>query len=66
MKNKNLNPMKIIQTPINEKENSLNKIRGGKEILEVLHTGEKDLLHMVAETFTLVTGGNFKKRKNIA
>ena len=58
--------MKIVHNQVNQNQNSLNAIPGGKKLNNALAAGEKELLHLVAETFTLVTGGNFKKRKNIA
>jgi hypothetical protein len=56
--------MKIVHNQ--EKQMPLSTIHGGKESAVVLRDGEKELLHLVAEAFSIVTGGNFKKRKNIA
>ena len=45
---------------------SLNTIRGGKRISDVLLTVEKELLTQMAETLTIIYGGHFKKRRQIA
>ena len=58
--------MEIIHNQNIIKSFSLNAIRGDKQVTDVLLSTEKDLLSQMAETFTIVNGGHFKKRRQIA
>ncbi len=46
--------------------NALSKLQDGKQLTDALLSGEKELLRQVAATFTIITGGSFKKRSTIA
>ena len=58
--------MKIIHNQNSEKLFFLNTINGGKGFPDTLHTGEKELLNKLAEAFTIINGGQFKKRRQSA
>jgi hypothetical protein len=58
--------MEIIRSQTKIKSPSLHSIRGGKEFSDILDSEARQLLHQVSETFTIITGGNFKRRNQSA
>ena len=58
--------MEIIHNQILNKTSSLNSVKGGRPISDSLHSDEKELLHQMSEAFTIINGGQFKKRRQIA
>ncbi len=58
--------MEIIHYQNPSKTFSLNSVRGGKRISDALQSAEKDLLNQMSEAFTIINGGHFKKRRQIA
>jgi hypothetical protein len=57
--------MEIVQNQ-SLKPYPLQAIRGGKSLNDLLHSDEKELLNQLSEAFTIINGGQFKKRKQIA
>jgi hypothetical protein len=45
---------------------SLNTVRGGKNASDTLQAAEKELLYQMSETFTIIYGGQFKRRRQTA
>jgi hypothetical protein len=58
--------MEIVHNLNNNKSFSLNTVHGDKNVSDTLRENEKELLHQMAEAFTVVTGGQFKRRRQIA
>lgn len=58
--------MEIIHNQIQNKTFSLNSVKGGIRISDSLHSDEKELLQQMSEAFTIINGGQFKKRRQIA
>ena len=58
--------MEIIHNRNLNKTSSLNSVKGGRSISDLLHSDEKELLHQMSEAFTIINGGQFKKRRQIA
>lgn len=58
--------MEIIHNQLPEQTISLNSVRGGRRISDSLHSDEKELLQQMSEAFTIINGGQFKKRRQIA
>lgn len=45
---------------------SLTKIKGGKRISDALQNNQKDLLEEMSMAFSIIHGGHFKQRRQIA
>ena len=58
--------MEIIHNLNNSHLLSLNTVRGGKRLSDALQAAEKELLNQMAEAFTVINGGQYKKRRQIA
>jgi len=58
--------MEIIQDQRVSKSPSLLVIPGGKSLNDTLHLGDKELLNQLSEAFTIINGGQFKKRRQSA
>ena len=58
--------MEIIHNQVPRKTFSLNTVHGGKQHSDTLQTAEKELLCQMSEAFTIINGGHFKKRRQIA
>ena len=57
--------MEIVHN-LNSSSSPLSSVRGGKRISDALQSAEKELLHQMAEAFTIINGGQFKKRRQTA
>ena len=58
--------MKVIHNQASSKSFSLNTVHSGKQHYDTLQTAEKELLCQMSEAFTIINGGHFKKRRQIA
>ena len=59
--------MKIVHhNPEETKSMSLNSLRGGKEFTDILQSAEMELLYQMSEAFTVINGGQFKRRRQSA
>ena len=59
--------MEIVHNnPEETKSMSLNAVRGGKEFTDILQSAQKVLLYQMSEAFTVINGGQFKKRRQSA
>ena len=58
--------MEIIHHQTETKSMSMNALRGGREITDILQSAEKELLYQMSEAFTVINGGQFKKRRQSA
>lgn len=57
--------MEIIYNLRSERENAFSTIRGGKDSAGILRDVEKDLLGQMAQAFTVVYGGEPKRRRGM-
>lgn len=59
--------MEIVHNLQTQNRFSLSTVRGEKKQSDnLLNDAEKNLLHQMAETFVVVTGGHFKSRRQSA
>jgi len=58
--------MEIIHNINPGKHFSLNTIKGGKRFSDALLSNEKELLNQLSDAFTVINGGQFKKRRQTA
>ena len=58
--------MEIIHNQVSDQSFSFNSVRGGRRISDSLQSNEKELLQQMSEAFTIINGGQFKKRRQIA
>ena len=57
--------MEIVHN-LNTHSSQLSTIRGGKRLSDALQSAEKELLLQMAEAFTIINGGQIKRRRQTA
>ncbi len=57
--------MEIIHNQNPARKNSFSHVRGNKDTSDILRDGEKDLLGQMAQTLTLIHGGEIKGRRRM-
>ena len=58
--------MEIIHNQTSGNTFSLSTVHGGKKLSDSLQSSEKELLNQMSEAFSIINGGQFKKRRQIA
>jgi hypothetical protein len=58
--------MEIVHNQNHNQSNSLTAVQGGKNNFEPLKNDEKDLLNDLSGAFSIIHGGTFKRRRQIA
>ena len=57
--------MEIIHNQNPARKNSFSHVRGSKNTSDILRDAEKDLLGQMAQTLTLIYGGEIKSRRGM-